>query len=60
MERWGFDDPSHFHRRFKQRLGLRPSQVLGGAWARTAAEEPLQRTVLGDQIHQVDAWFRSL
>jgi len=59
-ERWGFDDPSHFHRLFKQRFGLRPSEVLTDARARSAGEPP-QRTMLGDQVrHQVHAWFRSL
>jgi AraC-like DNA-binding protein len=58
-ERWGFDDPSHFHRLFKQRFGLRPSEVLTDARARTASEPP-QPTMLGDQVRQVHAWFRSL
>ncbi len=59
-QRWGLDDPSHFHRLFKQRFGLRPSEVLGGACAGTAAQEPPRHTVLGDQVRQVHAWFRSL
>jgi AraC-like DNA-binding protein len=28
-ERWGFDNASHFHHRFKRRFGMTPSECLG-------------------------------
>jgi AraC-like DNA-binding protein len=28
-ERWGFDNASHFHQRFKRRFGMTPSECLG-------------------------------
>lgn len=44
-ERWGFMDPSHFHRLFKQHYGIAPSELL------TAREEPR----LPDHINPVVA-----
>ena len=55
---WGFEDPSHFHRLFKARLGMAPSEVP------SLRPDPEARSdvpdLLGKQaeIAQLHRWFR--
>lgn len=58
--RWGFDDPSHFHRLFKRRFGVRPSDLLSGERSMTPAEHSLYPTIPPDQLRLAHDWFRSL
>jgi AraC-like DNA-binding protein len=55
---WGFEDPSHFHRLFKARLGIAPSEVpvLGS----DPAVRPHVPELLGKraEIAQLHRWFR--
>ncbi len=56
-ERWGFDDPSHFHRLFKQHFGVSPSEVLADLPARHAhrsSDRP------GLPAGTIDTWLREL
>ncbi len=58
-ERWGFFDPSHFNRLFKQRFGLRPSEVLASQCSvgHPGAQRPAALTQGLATAHQ---WIRSL
>lgn len=38
--RWGFDNPSHFHRLFKARYGLGPSDVAGASRVEVETRRP--------------------
>ena len=58
--RWGFEDPSHFHRLFKRRFGIRPSDLLAGDGSVIPAEHPLHPTIPSDQLHLAHGWFRAL
>ncbi|MEM7022469.1 MAG: helix-turn-helix domain-containing protein [Pseudomonadota bacterium] len=55
-ERWGFRDPSHFHRLFKQRFGVRPSDVLASG-AHPGGHNGDTRNRVADNI---DTWIRAL
>jgi len=57
-ERWGFFDPSHFNRLFKQRFGMRPSDVLAShAVAHPGAQRP---AALAPSLATAHQWIRSL
>jgi len=56
--KWGFEDPSHFHRLFKTRLGLAPSEVpplVPDPDARSDAPRLLGQRA---EIAQLHRWFR--
>jgi AraC-like DNA-binding protein len=56
--RWGFEDPSHFHRLFKTRLGVAPSEVPPLAPDPDARSDVLELLGQRAEIAQLHRWFR--
>jgi AraC-like DNA-binding protein len=56
--RWGFDNPSHFHRLFTRRFGLAPSNLAAARRARSARER-VDDPILDQMIGEFHAWAAS-
>jgi AraC-like DNA-binding protein len=56
-EHWGFHDASHFHRLFRNRFDLRPSDALASGGMREGRH---QRGSSRQDVATVHAWFRAL
>lgn len=59
-ERWGFYNPSHFHRLFKQHFDARPSDVLDVCPHASVAAEPRSGPSLGHDLSRANGWFCAL
>jgi AraC-like DNA-binding protein len=57
-ERWGFLDPSHFNRLFKQHFGLRPSDVM--ASQAIGHHDANRGSELTQDLATAHQWIRSL
>jgi len=56
--RWGFEDPSHFHRLFKTRLGIAPSEVPPLAPDSLVPSDVPALLGQRAEIAQLHRWFR--
>jgi AraC-like DNA-binding protein len=56
--RWGFEDPSHFHRLFKARLGIAPSEVPPLVPASLVPSDVPELLGQRAEIAQLHRWFR--
>jgi len=59
--RWGYEDPGHFSRLFRQRFGVSPSRVSGGIQSETMPDrDKWARVYEADSSAKLGFWLKSI